>query len=87
MYRQWLEKPDSVRPPEGESLPEARERLKTVLTKLAKKHKTGRVALVVGQPLANVLRCMVQNREAPHVCDADGVKSPLWEQLDVPAAV
>jgi broad specificity phosphatase PhoE len=87
VYRQWQDKPDSVRPPEGESLQEARERLKAALAKLAKKHKTGTIAVVMGQPLANVLRCMLQNRQSPHVCDAECVQSPLWEQLEMPAGV
>jgi probable phosphoglycerate mutase len=87
VYRQWQDNPDSVRPPEGETLQDARDRLKGGLAKLARKHKTGTVALVLGQPLANVLRCMLQEGESPVVCDAQGGKSPLWEQLEVPAAV
>jgi broad specificity phosphatase PhoE len=87
VYRQWHEKPDSVRPPEGETLGEARERLKIALAKLAKKHKTGAVALVLGQPLANVLRCMLHDGQPPNVCDADATPTPLWEQVEVPAAV
>jgi broad specificity phosphatase PhoE len=87
VYRQWHEKPDTVCPPEGETLHEARERLKKVLAKLAKKHKTGTVAIVLGQPLASVLRCMFHEGQLPTVCQGELAKSPLWEQLLVPAAV
>lgn len=87
VYRQWHERPDTVCPPEGETLQEARERLKKALAKLAKKYKTGTVALVLGQPLASVLRCMFHEGELPTVCHGELAKAPLWEQLQVPAAV
>ena len=84
VYRQWQEKPETVCPPEGETLQEARDRLKKALAKLAKKHKTGTIALVLGQPLASVLRSMVQQGPAPSICTAECSKSPLWEPLAVP---
>ncbi len=86
VYRQWQEKPETVCPPEGETLQEARQRLQKALAKLAKKHKTGTIALVLGQPLASVLRCMVREGASPTVCSGDCSKSPLWEPLEVPAA-
>jgi broad specificity phosphatase PhoE len=85
VYRQWLEKPESVRPPEGETLQEARERLRAALAKLAKKHKAGMVALVLAQPLFSVLRAMLHEGPSPVVCAADDGKCPRWEQLEVPA--
>jgi broad specificity phosphatase PhoE len=85
VYRQWLEKPESVRPPEGETLQEARERLRTSMAKLAKKHKTGTVALVLAQPLFSVLRAMLHDGQSPIVCATEDETSPRWEQLEVPA--
>ena len=87
VYRQWHEKPDTVCPPEGETLQDARERLRKALAKLAKKHKTGTVALVLGQPLASILRCMLHDDPSPAVCHVECAQAPLWEQLEVPAAV
>jgi broad specificity phosphatase PhoE len=87
VYRQWVERPDTVCPPEGETLGEARERLFKAIAKLTKKHPSGGVALVLGQPLACVLRCMYYDGQSPSVCQAQLVKSPLWEQLSAPAAV
>jgi probable phosphoglycerate mutase len=87
VYRQWQEKPGTVCPPEGETLQDARERLKASLAKLAKKHKSGTVAIVLGQPLANLLRCMLHDDSPPSVCPAEAVPTPLWEHLQVPAAV
>jgi broad specificity phosphatase PhoE len=84
VYRQWLERPDTVCPPEGETLQEARDRLKKALAKLSKKHKTGTVALVLSQPLASVLRAMLHQGQIPAVCPTECAESPLWEQLEAP---
>jgi probable phosphoglycerate mutase len=85
VYRQWQERPDTVCPPEGETLQEARERLRKALSKLARKHKSGNIALVLGQPLASVLRSMLREGQSPSVCVAEGNSAPLWEPLPVSA--
>jgi phosphoserine phosphatase len=56
VYRQWLEQPETMCPPEGETIDSARERVATVLTKLLKKHAGGVIGLVVPEPLASVVR-------------------------------
>jgi probable phosphoglycerate mutase len=56
VYKQWQEHPETVRPPEGESLSEAAERVDEVLEKLTKKHRSGTIILVVPEPLASVVR-------------------------------
>ena len=56
VYRQWQDRPDTVCPPEGETLQEAKERLRAALAKLTKKHKQGTIAIVLAQPLASVLK-------------------------------
>jgi phosphoserine phosphatase len=56
VYRQWLEQPETMCPPEGETIDSARERVATVLTKLLKKHAGGVIGLIVPEPLASVVR-------------------------------
>ena len=56
VYRQWQEQPESVCPPQGETIDHARERVATALTKLLKKHKDGVIGLIVPEPLASVVR-------------------------------
>lgn len=56
VYRQWQEQPESVCPPEGETIDHARDRIAGVLTKVLKKHKNGVIGLVVPEPLASVVR-------------------------------
>jgi broad specificity phosphatase PhoE len=56
VYRQWQESPESVCPPEGETLAAADERVHAAMTKLMKRHKDGIVGVVVCEPLASLVR-------------------------------
>jgi len=56
VYRQWLEQPETMCPPDGETIDSARERVAAVVTKLLKKHAGGVIGLVVPEPLASVVR-------------------------------
>src|SRR2546423_1782876 len=64
VYRQWQEQPETVCPPQGETLSTAKQRVSTALAKILKKHKTDRlVAIVVPEPLASVVRNAVRNED------------------------
>lgn len=63
VYRQWQEQPESVCPPEGETIEHARERVAAALTKLLKKHKDGVLGLVVPEPLASLVREFLTKEE------------------------
>jgi probable phosphoglycerate mutase len=86
VYRQWQERPDTVCPPEGETLQEASERLKKALAKLTKKHKSGTIALVLAQPLASVLRSLLHHGQPPCVCHSASATKTLWEPIEVAAS-
>ena len=88
VFRQWQERPDTVCPPEGETLREATDRLKAAIAKLTKKHKSGTIALVLSQPLASVLRCMLQaGGQPPTLCQSACVGKPLWEPIELASAI
>ncbi|NDC64392.1 MAG: histidine phosphatase family protein, partial [Planctomycetia bacterium] len=59
LYRQWQDNPWAVAPPEGELLEEACLRVEAALEKLVRRHPSGRVAVVVPQPLDQILRWTV----------------------------
>ena len=61
VYKQWVEHPETVCPPEGEPLTAAEERLRDALAKIEKKHKDGTVVLVLAEPLASVLCHVVRH--------------------------
>jgi probable phosphoglycerate mutase len=87
VYRQWQERPDTVCPPEGETVREATDRLKGAIAKLTKKHKSGTIALVLSEPLASVLRCMLQAGGLPlTLCQSACVGKPLWEPIELATA-
>ncbi len=60
LFRQWRDAPDTVCPPEGESLPDLHERVRKALEKPLKKAHT--LAIVVSEPLATILVCILGHR-------------------------
>lgn len=56
VYRQWQEHPETVCPPEGETLDDARARMECILTKAIKRHRKGTIGLVVPEPMASLVR-------------------------------
>jgi len=87
VYRQWQEHPETVCPPNGETLQEARERLQQTLVKMAKKHKSGTVALVVAEPLIRVLRNILRDDALGDLWCVESAKQPRWELIAMPAGV
>ena len=59
VYRQWQDHPESLSPPEGESVQSAADRVRSMLAKIVKKHHGGVVALVASEPLASVIRSVI----------------------------
>lgn len=89
VFRQWLEHPETVCPPEGETIPRACQRVSESLSKLVKKQKPDTtIMLVAPDPLASVVRHVLTGAELGdlwHASDSAG----RWEvfSLDKPAAV
>ena len=85
VFRQWHEQPETVCPPEGESLADARQRLHQVLTKLAKKHKAGEtIAMLVSPPLATVLSGLLRDEAVGGFCQSADGGLRMWEKLAYP---
>ena len=87
VYKQWQENPESVCPPNGETLQQARERLQPALVKLAKKHKEGTVAILVPEPLMSLLHCMLLHESISGLWQVHCENSPPWELIELPAEV
>lgn len=56
VYRQFQEHPGAICPPGGETIQDAIDRLQGTVAKLRKKHRNGRIGIIVPQPLASILR-------------------------------
>jgi probable phosphoglycerate mutase len=87
VYRQWQEQPETVCPPQGETIVAAKQRAQAVLAKLAKKHKSGGVvALVAPEPLASIFRNALRGDDLGDLWQTpDGTAN--WELIDVPETV
>jgi broad specificity phosphatase PhoE len=55
VFRQWLDDPLTVCPPQGESVEEALERIKGVLRPLIRRHRDEVIGLVAGEPIASLI--------------------------------
>jgi len=85
VYRQWQEHPETVCPPEGESLKSAQDRSRAVLSKLTKKHKDGVIAIVVPEPFASLFRSQLNHSELGNLWKAE-CQCGGWEQFEVEAS-
>ena len=82
VYRQWQERPQHICPPEGEMLDQAEDRVRAAMTRLLKRHKDGVIGLVVPEPLASLLRCMLNHGELGDLWKATA-EHGRWEVLEV----
>jgi broad specificity phosphatase PhoE len=83
VYRKWQEHPETVCPPEGETLQHAQARLQTMLGKLIKKHKSGTIAMVLIDPLASLFRNILLQDELGDLWEGCGHLPQLWESIAV----
>jgi probable phosphoglycerate mutase len=85
VYRQWQEQPETVCPPQGETVCAAKARVAAVVAKLIKKHKGEKlVAVVVPEPLASVIRHVLRHDDLGDLWhSAGGTTAPPWEVINV----
>jgi broad specificity phosphatase PhoE len=81
VYKQWVEHPETVCPPEGEPLAAAEERIQAALEKIEKKHKDGTVALVLAEPLASLLCQVFRGDDLGNLWQTCCKSRPAWEML------
>lgn len=74
VYRRWVEDPTSVRPPEGESMEEARSRLAEAIRTLASRHIGEAIVIVVGHLSWALLRTLLDGAPLDR----------MWERLNSP---
>lgn len=87
VYKLWQEQPETVCPPQGETLSVARQRVQAALAKVLKKHKAdGLLAIVAPEPLASVIRNVLGQAEWGNLWQCANSKA-RWQLLDVPEPV
>jgi broad specificity phosphatase PhoE len=55
LYRQWIEDPETICPPQGETFENAMTRIKAAFRPLLRRHHDESIALVVAEPLAKMV--------------------------------
>lgn len=84
VYRQFQEQPETVCPPQGETLCAAKQRVAAALIKLLKKHKADSVvAIVVPEPLASVVRHVLRHDQWGDLWQSAN-ETAQWTLIDVP---
>jgi broad specificity phosphatase PhoE len=88
VYRQFQEHPEVCCPPDGESIADAEQRVKLTIAKILKRHKKGTVALVVGEPLASLVKhCLLEAEIGDlweHECDHGEVETLEYDPAAKP---
>ena len=82
VYRQWQDRPRDTCPPGGEMLDQATERVRAAMAKLLKRHKDGVIGVVVPEPLASLVRCLLNHDELGDLWKATSEHGP-WEVIEV----
>jgi broad specificity phosphatase PhoE len=82
IYRQWQEHPDSICPPEGETLDSARDRLQPAMQKLVKRHKSGAIGLVVPEPLVSLIAEFLEHAEVGDLWKASA-NTGSWDVIEL----
>jgi broad specificity phosphatase PhoE len=60
LFRQWIDDPETICPPQGETMEDAMERLKAALRPLLRRHQDESIGLVVAEPLARLVACYLR---------------------------
>lgn len=81
VFRQLQEHPETVCPPQGEPVGEAVERVRTLLSRLLRKHRSGTVAIVVPEPIATFVRVVLSQGELGDLWKAE-CKACGWEMIE-----
>ena len=81
VFRQWLDDPVTVCPPQGETIASALERIKGALRPLIRRHPDEVIGLVVGEPIGQLIACHLR-REARVQLD-DHVPTGGFERIEV----
>lgn len=82
VFRQLQDRPETVCPPEGEPVGVALDRVRTLISRLLRKHRSGTVAIVVPEPLASFVRAALGHCELGDLWKAECCGGG-WQLIDV----
>ncbi len=81
LFRQWLEDPLTICPPQGETVEDALERVRLALKPLWKRHRDQLVGLVVAEPLAQIVLAYLKGQTRPQLEEL--LRTGSYERVNV----
>ncbi len=81
LFRQWLDDPRTICPPQGEPVEDAMQRIRAALKPLIRRHRDEAIGLVVAEPIAQLIACFL--RREPRLQLDDDVPTGGFEQIEV----
>ena len=81
VFRQWLEDPRTVCPPQGETVEDAMDRVKAALKPLIRRHRGETIGLVVADPMARIVAGYL--RRSPRFPLEEDVATGAFETITV----
>jgi broad specificity phosphatase PhoE len=82
LFRQWIEDPLTICPPQGETVEDAMDRVKQALKPLFRRHQSESFGLVVGEPLARLVSCFFRRDPRPQLDEQ--LPCCGFEQIEIP---
>jgi broad specificity phosphatase PhoE len=67
VYRQWIDDPLTVCPPQGEPVDDALDRIKAAVKPLIRKHRNDMIGLVVAEPIGQLIACYLRRDPRVHL--------------------
>jgi broad specificity phosphatase PhoE len=67
LFRQWIDDPATICPPQGETVERAMDRIKSAFRPLLRRHQEEAIGLVVGEPLARLVACYLRGEPRVHL--------------------
>ncbi len=83
IYRQWQDQPETVCPPSGETIKDARQRIVRFINRICRKHKQGTIAIIVSEPLASVLRQQLARTDTMGDLWLAECRCGQWESIEI----
>jgi broad specificity phosphatase PhoE len=82
VFRQVQDHPETVCPPQGEAVGAALERVRLLISRLLRKHRSGTVALVVPEPMASFVHAVLSDTDLGDLWKSEcGVGG--WQMIEV----
>ncbi|APW62582.1 histidine phosphatase family protein [Paludisphaera borealis] len=67
LFRQWIDDPRTICPPQGETVEDAMERLRAAFKPLFRRHADEAFGLIVGEPIARMIACYLKRVPRLHL--------------------